>query len=94
MKKCKFSATFDYIKYTEENKAEVIQNIRTHGYSIATIDTMPNLLMYCKFNRESKLFESDLKVVDPETYLVFYDTGDIATFTEDQFNATFEDYVE
>lgn len=94
MKKCRFNATFDYILYTEDNKGEVVQQLRAHGYSIASIDTAPSLLMYCKFNRETRMFESDLKVVDPDTYIVFYDTGDVSTFTEDQFNSTFEDYVE
>ena len=91
LKKCRIKNKFEFIQYTEENKSQFTQQLRAHGYALVTIENAPlDVVMFCKFDRDKKVLKSEIEVVSPGQYMVFYDDDSHAIQTQEEFDASFE----
>lgn len=88
MNRCRLKGEFEYIKYTGENKGDVLQVLLQNGYTDAQIGNY-DLFLYCKFNYNTLTMTDNITVVNPGEYLVVLEPGKVEKYPEQIFELSF-----
>ena len=89
---CRFKSQFEYIYYNGTNKNTIEQNLRIRGYDTMKVDGLENMpaIIFTKYDKGINRFKTDVSVIEPEQYVIFYDTDQIGLMTKPEFESTFE----